>query len=138
MRDCDRISEKTNAPISSTKSSIATMRFLLIVNSDQRIGVVRFEASTDPSNFPIVALVGGATEKEEFGMNFQPRSKYSRTIAALMSRKEQIQMQINTEMKSRIPCSVTLARLKKVKLWAKDRIASLPNNSRRNGSAIAG
>ncbi len=113
------------------------MRFLLIVNSDQKIGVVRFEASTDLSNFSIIALVGGATEKEEFGMNYQLGSKYSRAIAALMSRKEQIQMQINTEMKSRIPCSVTLARLKKVKLWTKDRIASLQNNSRRNGSAIA-
>ena len=71
-------------------------------------------------------------------MNSQIGSKYSRAIAALKSRKEQIQMQINSEMKSRRPCSVTLARLKKVKLWTKDRIASLQSSGRRNGSAIAG
>ncbi len=127
----------TNATGSQAQSRITAMRHLLIVDSDQKFGAVRFEASTDPPNLLDTATVGGTTSKEVFGMKAQLGSKYSRAIAALKSRKEQIQTQINSEMKSRMPCSVTLARLKKVKLWTKDRIASLQNHGQRNGSAVA-
>lgn len=71
-------------------------------------------------------------------MKSQLASKNSSALAALISRKEKIQMQIEKELKSPLPCSVTLARLKKVKLWTKDRIAYLQSKSRRNRSAMAG
>ena len=71
-------------------------------------------------------------------MNSPLAVKESHAMAALISRKEKIQMQIEKEMKSPMPCSVTLARLKKIKLWTKDRIAFLHNHRRRHGSAIAG
>lgn len=70
-------------------------------------------------------------------MNSKLASKYSRVMAALMSRKDQVQMKINSEMKRPNPCSITLARLKKVKLWTKDRIAFLQNNRVGNSSAMA-
>lgn len=111
---------------------------MLIVNSYQTPGADLFEALTDTSNLHDMAPVGAMMNKEDFVVNSQLGSKYSRAIAALKSRKEQVQMQINSEMKSRMPCSVTLARLKKMKLWTKDRIASLQSSGRRNGSAITG
>jgi uncharacterized protein YdcH (DUF465 family) len=52
-------------------------------------------------------------------------TKYERAISALANRKGRIQARIDAEKKKLAPCETTLTRLKKARLWIKDRIAVL-------------
>jgi len=50
--------------------------------------------------------------------------------AHLASHKARIQSHIDAEMKKLVPCSLTLTRLKKARLKAKDRLAMLQAGTR--------
>jgi len=57
--------------------------------------------------------------------------KYSRAILALANRKGRVQARIDAERKKVAPCPTTLSRLKKARLWLKDRITELHDRARR-------
>jgi hypothetical protein len=53
------------------------------------------------------------------------RSKALKRLSALSARKARVERSIEQEVKELLPCSVTLQRLKKVKLRIKDHITAL-------------
>lgn len=54
----------------------------------------------------------------------------------LMAKKEKIEHRIRLEMSKRLPCSLTLSKLKKLKLAIKDRITVLSAPGRLRPAAV--
>lgn len=60
-------------------------------------------------------------------------SKAAGRVRSLIAKKEKIEAGIRREMSRRLPCSLTLSQLKKLKLGIKDRIALITSQNRRSG-----